>query len=475
MWLRIASGPDAGRSVEVTHELILGRERGVDVVVRDERASRRHAAVAPAEGGLLLRDLGSANGTQVAGQPITEVHLSMGARFRVGDVEFEVLDAAPPRAASEAAKRAAAAALVEAARVRRDEREQPPPVTHSMIGRIVDQRTRGARRVTYGAVAVAAAAVALVAVLLLMRDSPGERVPEVVRALAPATALVDVSRGGSRTATGTGWVLDAEEGLIVTNAHVVNEGDEFAVLAAGRERSAELVSSAPCEDLALLRLRDRGGLKTAPLGSGVEQGETVVALGYPQDAALGTTLSSTVGVVSAARTSFRDPAPDVPAYAHVIQTDTALNPGNSGGPLADLDARLVGVNAAARSRGSDGRPLQNQNYAIPISRAREVLADLRRGRTRGWLGVTFGYPDLEDLTERELPPGLFLTGAVDGSPAAQAGLGDGELLVAVDGREVGTSLADYCAAAAALPSGREVTLVVQTAAGEQRQVRVRMA
>jgi S1-C subfamily serine protease len=470
VWLRIATGPDTGRWVEVTGELTLGRERGVDVVVRDERASRRHASVAPADGGIVLRDLGSANGTLVAGAPVGETHLVAGQRFVIGDTELEVMT---ERAPSEAAKRAAAAALLDAARATVTEKPPPPP-TYSMIGRLIEQRTRGHRRATWAALGVAAVAVVLL-VVLLVSGGDDDRVPEAVRALSPSTALVEVSRGGARTATGSGWVLDAGRGLIVTNAHVINAGDEVSVAVAGRKRPATVHAAAPCEDLALLRVRDTAGLRAAPLGGAVEQGQTVVALGYPADAGAGTTLAATTGVVSAARTSFRDPAPDVPAYPEVIQTDTALNPGNSGGPLADLEARIIGVNAAARTSGSDGRALQNQNYAIPIARARRVLDDLREQRSSAWLGVSFGYPSVEDLAEQELPPGLFLTGAVPGTPAAAAGLGANELLIGIEEREVGNTLAGYCEAAAELASGQTVSLLVRDADGGQRRVRVRMA
>ena len=161
----------------------------------------------------------------------------------------------------------------------------------------------------------------------------------------------------------------------------------------------------------------------------------MVALGFAAGAAADDEVTSTRGVVSSASTTFRDPSPDVPGYREAVQTDTALNPGYSGGPLVDLEGRLVGVNAAARTTGSDGRPLEGQNYAIGIERARRVLAELRKGRSISWIGATFGYPTTEELLDRKLPPGLYLTGAVPGTPAARAGLGGrGELLAGVEGR-----------------------------------------
>jgi S1-C subfamily serine protease len=461
VWLRVLSGADAGRTVEVPDQpgrpFILGRVQGCDLVIRDERASRQHAElrVEPA-GGLRVRDLGSANGTFVDGRRVDEAVLGGGEELRIAGVEIAVLAREPARSGGEE--------------------------TPSWVGRLVEHRVRGARRATWAA--VGAALLALVAVVLVLVIGGGggsgdEQVPQVVRRLAPATVLVEALRGSRRTATGSGWVLDAGAGLVVTTAHVVNEGVRYRLAADGKAWEAELVGNAPCEDLALLRVRGADGLHGAPLGSGadLEQGETVVALGYPARAATTDAVTSTRGVVSATRAAFRDPSPDVPAYPDAVQTDTALNPGNSGGPLVDLDGRVVGVNAAARTTGSDGRALEGQNYAIGIDRTRRVVAELRRGRSLAWTGATFGYPTTAELVERKLPPGLYLTGAVPGTPAARAGLGGrGELLAGVDGRPVGPSLASYCAAVAGRRSGSRVKLTLaRPGGGKPREVEVALA
>jgi putative serine protease PepD len=319
-------------------------------------------------------------------------------------------------------------------------------------------------------------ALVAVAVLLLTSGSGGDedRVPAVVRAVSPSTVLVEARRGSQQTATGSGWVLDGREGLVVTAGHVVNAGERFRV--GGKE--AAVVAAAPCEDLALLRVASADGLTAASLGRGssVEQGETVVALGYAANAAPGDAVTSTRGVVSATSTAFRDPAPDVPAYQDAIQTDTALNPGNSGGPLVDLDGRVIGVNAAARTTGSDGRALEGQNFAIGIDRARGVLRELRRGKSLAWTGATFGYPTTAELVERKLPAGLYVTGAVPGTPAAKASIaGRGEVLVGVDGRRVGTTLQSYCEAMAGHASGSRVRLTLARPGGKTRDVEMALA
>jgi putative serine protease PepD len=287
--------------------------------------------------------------------------------------------------------------------------------------------------------------------------------------------LVRAGRDGAPTSRGSGFVT--EPGLVVTAAHVVNEGASFVVSTGSQVRRASVLAAAPCEDLAVLQAPRWEGDARLRLGGtdDAENGETVLALGYPagsvpeEEAA-----SSTRGVVSAARTSFRDPAPDVPFYPEAIRTDTALDPGFSGGPLVDLDGSVIGVNAAARTTGEDGRPLQGANYAIAADRARRVLEDLRRGRSRAWIGANFGYPSPTDLAVRGLPEGLFLLGAVAGSPAAHAGLGgNGELLTAVNGRAVGRTLSGWCAATRGIASGEPADLSVRMPDGEVRTLPVR--
>jgi putative serine protease PepD len=289
-----------------------------------------------------------------------------------------------------------------------------------------------------------------------------------VRDVAPATLRIEARAGGVRSGLGSGWVLDHDDETLVTAAHVVNRGERFFV----DDAEATVVGVAPCEDLAVLRVD--GGLRgrTLTLGDG-GQGETVLAFGFPETAQEGEPASPTRGVVSAAHTPLREPSADVPAYPDAIRTDTALDPGFSGGPLVDLDGRVVGINAAVRTSGSDKRPLQGANYAIAADRARPVLDVLRRGRSMAWTGAMFGSPPARDLAERPLPPGLWIQGVVPGTGAERAGLRDGDYVVAVDGRPVGATLSGWCQAAAGVRSGEVAQLELASPGEARRTVDVR--
>jgi S1-C subfamily serine protease len=458
MWLQVRNGPDAGTAVELPEEgtFLLGRQRGSDLVVRDARASRQHARLeALGEGRWRLTDLGSANGTVVDGtRVVNEVVLEGGEEMKIGDMVIAVTLGGPRDAGGVSAP---PAVTHQTPAGRTD--LAPQLATHSMVRRLVDAGAKRASR--RGLIAGAGAAVLVVGALLVLGviGGGGDDVPAVVAKLRPSTVLVTTERDGVPEGTGSGWVLDAGEGLIVTNGHVVNQGNRFTVASGGRARPAEVLGVAPCEDLALLRVGDTRGLKSARLapGDSVKQGETVVAMGYPGDAGPTEEAGSTRGVVSAVRTAFIDPAADVPAYPDVLQTDTSLNPGNSGGPLVDLDARVVGVDSAART-SSNGRALQNVNYAITIDRARAVLGDLRAGHAAAWTGLTFGYQTTDDLKAADLPPGLRVTGVIPGTPAAEAGIEPNALLAGVNGKPISNTLRSYCDVAAGLTSGEEVTL-----------------
>ena len=270
-------------------------------------------------------------------------------------------------------------------------------------------------------------------------------------------------RGNEQTTTGSGWVLDGERRLVVTAAHVVNQAERFTVRIGASSSVATVLASAPCDDIAVLRVAGGAPLQPAAMGdqSTLLQGETVLALGFPEDASPGDELVATRGVVTVPRTQYRKTSPELPAYADAVHTDAVLNPGNSGGPLVDLDGHVVGIDAATRREGAGGRQIEGQNYAIGIDRAREVLLDLAAGHSAGWTGIALGFPTLAELAERKLPAGLYVTGAAVGTSASVAHLGLGnELLVAVNGLAVGTTMETYCKAVRGLGTGDSASLLL---------------
>jgi serine protease Do len=452
MWVTIRSPGSEVRTAEVIGDrLVVGRDPGSDMVLDDPEVSRQHALLERRPGGrLALRDLGSRNGTYVNGRRLEgELELEGGEEVRLGDTTLSLSLQGPVRGTQPAA------------------RSVGQTTVQRLVSAVLKTETARVRRSARVAIVVSAlAVVAAVAVAALFATGvlpPGDEpatVEEVVDAIRPSTVLVATSLDGERTGNGTGWVLDASHGLIVTNAHVVNAGEQFSVAVDGSQRPATVVGNAPCEDLAVLRVSDTSNLRTLPLGSqdSVKEGETVVAVGFPGSLSNRDQLTTTTGVVSVAHTRLSDPGlVDVPAYPNVVLTDTAINPGNSGGPLVDLHAKLVGVNSA----GDNAR--QNQNFAIGVDRVSGVTRDLRRGRSRGWTGFGVEYPTAEsDLTSLDLPPqaGLILTHAVPDTPAADANIQFPALLVAVDDTQIDNRLQTYCRAAGRRGHGDSATLTV---------------
>jgi S1-C subfamily serine protease len=256
---------------------------------------------------------------------------------------------------------------------------------------------------------------------------------------------------------------------VVTNFHVVNGGSHFSVGVGGNLRSATIAGAAPCDDLAVLHVSDTSGMSTFPLGSqgDLKQGEQVVAVGYPASASLDDNLSSTVGVVSRVSGPFRAPSAEAPSYPNVVQTDAALNPGNSGGPLIDEHKKLVGVNAATVT-SLGGQPIQGQGYAIGVDRVKAVVGVLRDGHSRGWAG--FG---LEFL--RRKPRGARSVGVVAvPMGGASSGAAVAGVVSEINGARVGTTFAGYCDAVRSIGSGQTAVLTIQTRpnrAPEQMQVK----
>jgi pSer/pThr/pTyr-binding forkhead associated (FHA) protein len=325
MWLTITRGDGRGHTVEVADRpLSIGRDPDCDIVVPDARVSRRHAEVRPVVGGgAEVVDLGSSNGTFVDGTRVTEpVPLTAGQSLQVGDT---VLRADPMRPGGD--KTVIGESAV----------PPPPPPPDAPAGgapgsgqrrpttEVLNLRRSVRRNTVIGVAALAAVVVAAGVITWIVLSGGGDderSVAEIVDDSRDSTVEVLAAIDGDIQGGGTGWVYDAERGLIVTNAHVVNAGTEFEVALEEDEdpREAELVAVAPCEDLAVLRTDDTDGLRTLPLGDqeSLDLGDTIVALGFPGSASREGNLTATSGVVSVARTAFDLEAIDVPQYPNVI-------------------------------------------------------------------------------------------------------------------------------------------------------------
>lgn len=303
----------------------------------------------------------------------------------------------------------------------------------------------------------------------------------VMPSLVHIEPILEVFRRGERAkiaVTGSGVIFSAD-GYVLTNNHVVENATRVTcTLSDQREVAADLIGRDPLTDLAVLKLRGQmppGGWPHAVLGDSdaLQVGEYVMAMGSP----LGLSRSLSVGVISSLNRFI--PASQMPSgsptglYNTWIQTDAAINPGNSGGPLVSLEGKVIGINARAI-------PIFGENigFAIPISLAREVSRDLiASGEVqRSWVGVrwqsTENLAEFFDLSERE-SQGAVVGSITHGSPAEEAGLVAGDVVLEYDGAPVNVRFEEQIPALekriAGTPVGRQVPLLVLRN-GQQQQV-----
>jgi S1-C subfamily serine protease len=258
-------------------------------------------------------------------------------------------------------------------------------------------------------------------------DAYSEAVVRTVEAASPAVVKIEASRGG-----GSGFVF-TPDGLLLTNSHVVGQAAHVTVtLGDGRSLRGDVVGDDPHTDLAVVRV-DGGNLATLPFGDSraVRVGQIAIAIGNP----FGFQCTVTSGVVSALGRSLR--ARSGRLIDDVIQTDAALNPGNSGGPLVTTRGEAIGVNTATIT------PAQGLCFAIASNTARFVVSRLiRDGRIRrSYIGVggqNAPVPRRLVVAHRLATASAVLVVTIEqGSPGEQSRLRDGDLIVAFDGRPIG--------------------------------------
>lgn len=295
-------------------------------------------------------------------------------------------------------------------------------------------------------------------------DAFSRAVVGVADKLRPAVVNLRVGRG-NRGGSGSG-VLFAPDGYLLTNQHVVDGHETVRVrLSDGTEMSGEVVGNDPWTDLAVVRAEGRG-LPFAQFGDSakIKVGQLAVAIGSP----LGFESTVTAGVVSALGRTLRSVSGHL--VDNVIQTDAALNPGNSGGPLVDSHGRVIGINTAVI------QPAQGICFAVPINTAKTILPQLlKHGRViRGYLGLHVRQvpiaPDLREQYQLSQKSGVEIVMLEEEAPAQNAGLWIDDIIVGCSGQPV-ASVDDLQRLLTQLPVGvptkvrilREGRLVERTA------------
>ncbi|RNC72179.1 MAG: DegQ family serine endoprotease [Desulfuromonadales bacterium] len=253
------------------------------------------------------------------------------------------------------------------------------------------------------------------------------------------------------TSLGSGFIIN-RQGYIVTNDHVVRDAESIKVkLSNENVYDGKVVGRDPKTDIAVIKIDAREDFPAAVLADSdkLQVGQWAIAIGNP----FGLDRTVTVGVVSATGRSNMG----IETYEDFIQTDASINPGNSGGPLLNVHGEVIGINTAIVAAG------QGIGFAIPINMAKQVVSQLvaKGSVTRGWLGVTI-QPVTEELAREfglKKARGVLVSDAIAGSPAAKAGVRQGDIILAFNDKEI-------------KDAGHLQRVVAETAPGKQVSVTV---
>lgn len=264
-----------------------------------------------------------------------------------------------------------------------------------------------------------------------------QKVMAVYERTAPAVVAI-WSVVGRREGLGSGAIIDPS-GVVLTNYHVVRGSSRLDIVLSDRTRyTGQVLGGDPQNDLAVVRLIDSPGrLPTIPLGDldGVRPGALAIAIGNPG----GLERSVTVGVVSGLNRTLRDTPAQAP-IREAIQTDAAINQGNSGGPLLNSKGELIGINTAIEVV-SGQRGFGGIGYAVPVSTVKRYLTRMLNGETieHSWLGIRGAEVTAALARDRGLPVnrGIVIEDPIAGGPAAAAELARNDVIVAVGGEPVG--------------------------------------
>ena len=264
----------------------------------------------------------------------------------------------------------------------------------------------------------------------------------------------DLPRERRTRSVGSGVIVDAADGYVLTNHHVVDNADKIVVtLRDRREFEAELIGSDPATDIAVLRI-NADGLDAIPLGNSDQLaiGDFVIAIGNPFG--LGQTVTS--GIVSAVNRTRVGIGP----FEDFIQTDASINPGNSGGALVDLNGNLIGINTAIVGPGGGNVGI---GFAIPSNQARDIMAQIIANGSvqRGILGVRIQdiTPAIADALDLDEARGAIVAEVVPGSAAEKAGLRSGDIILNVDDEPIRDG-ADLRNIVGLTPVGTDITLAI---------------